>query len=203
MPPKKKVPKGPGRPPINPTSATAPFSNVVCPICEDHIDDDSHESIHCSGCCQSWVHSGCSGLTLSAFKIAKESGPFQCPSCRVNYLSNEISHLQQDLSNLSHSLSSHITSLESRLSSIEEPIILRSEGDREINRGLEDTTIPTTGNGDAIPPSTSKFSIVISGIPECSPGTRRNAHISHDFEKVAHVIHSVDNSISSAFIRDC
>uniref|UniRef100_A0A1X7V2D1 Reverse transcriptase domain-containing protein n=2 Tax=Amphimedon queenslandica TaxID=400682 RepID=A0A1X7V2D1_AMPQE len=77
---------------------------------------------------------------------------------------------QQDLSNLSHSLSSHITSLESRLSSIEEPIILRSEGDREINRGLEDTTIPTTGNGDAIPPSTSKFSIVISGIPECSPG---------------------------------
>uniref|UniRef100_A0A1X7TY66 Uncharacterized protein n=1 Tax=Amphimedon queenslandica TaxID=400682 RepID=A0A1X7TY66_AMPQE len=62
----------------------------------------------------------------------------------VNYLSNEISRLQQDLSNLAHSLSSRITSLESRLSSIEEPTIPRSEGDREINRGLEDTTIPTT-----------------------------------------------------------
>ena len=203
MPPKKKAPKGPGRPPINPSSATAPSSNVVCPICEDLIDDDSHESIHCSGRCQSWIHRGCGGLTLRAFKIAKESGPFHCPSCRVNYLSNEISRLQQDLSNLSHSLSSRITSLESRLSSIEEPVISRSEGGREINHGLEDTTIPTTGNGDAIPPSTSKFSIVISGIPECSPGTRRNARISHDFEKVADVIHSVDNFITLASIRDC
>ena len=53
-------------------SGASPSSSVVsCPICEDSIDDDVHESIFCSGQCQAYVHRGCGGLSHVAFEAAK------------------------------------------------------------------------------------------------------------------------------------
>ena len=57
-----------------------------------------------------------------AFEAAKVSGPCHCLSCRVNYLSHEVSCLKQDLSDLSNILSSCLTSLESKYTFISEEL---------------------------------------------------------------------------------
>ena len=62
------------------SEATKLSSAVSCPICEELIDDNVHESIFCSGQCQSYVHRGCGGLSHVAFEATKVSGPFHCPS---------------------------------------------------------------------------------------------------------------------------
>ena len=87
---------------------------------------------------------------------------------------------------------------------IEEPSLTRSGHDQQIpsNQRSEDTSNISAPGSDTSS-SSSKFSLVISGIPECPTGTRRNTRISSDFDKVADVIHSVEDSITTASIRDC
>lgn len=61
MPPKRK---GAGQ------TASKIDEQVVCPICEETIED---ESIQCDGICDSWLHRRCAGLSQQAFERASQS----------------------------------------------------------------------------------------------------------------------------------
>ncbi len=39
----------------------------TCPICDDEINDETHDSVHCDGYCQTWLHRGCAGLSTKKF----------------------------------------------------------------------------------------------------------------------------------------
>uniref|UniRef100_A0A1X7TVJ7 Endonuclease/exonuclease/phosphatase domain-containing protein n=1 Tax=Amphimedon queenslandica TaxID=400682 RepID=A0A1X7TVJ7_AMPQE len=155
------------------------------------------------------VTSSSGGLNRRTFQIAKDSGPFHCPSCRVNYLSNEISNLKRDLSDLSNSLSSRIAALESRFSTFTNEITsLRPDVDGPPtlsgNHDHENVSVPRNNvSGSSASTSSNKLSIVISGISECCQGTRRSDRISYEFDKVSSVICPIDPSVTQATIKDC
>ena len=52
--------------------------SVLCPVCEELIVDGDektpgHDSIECEGLCKAWLHSGCAGLSKTAFEVAASS----------------------------------------------------------------------------------------------------------------------------------
>ena len=50
-------------------SGATSSSPVSCSVCEDPIDDDVHQSIFCSGQCQSYVLRGCEALSWVALVL--------------------------------------------------------------------------------------------------------------------------------------
>lgn len=83
MPPKRK---GAGQ------TASNIDEQVVCPICEETIED---ESIQCDGICDSWLHRRCAGLSQQAFERASQSDEsFFCSLCRLYNSEKEIVSLR-------------------------------------------------------------------------------------------------------------
>ena len=198
-------------------SGASPSSSVVsCPICEDPIDDDVHESIFCSGQCQAYVHRGCGGLSHVAFEAAKGSGPFHCPSCRVNYLSHEVSHLKLDLSDLSSALSSRLASLESKFTSVSEEVaslrpVVNSAAPHVTAHSIPGTSSPQSSlfrspRHPKVPsPENRKFNLIVSGVPEAPEGQARLSRVNHDFERVSSIFSELLGTVNSPpiRIRDC
>ena len=179
-------------------SGATPLSSAVnCPICLDLIDDNIHESIFCSGQCQSYVHRGCGGLSHVALEAAKVSGPFHCPSYRVNYLSHEVSHLKQDLSDLSNTLSYCLTSLESKYTSISEELASQRPEHNSTTFHHPDSSIspPQLSRQASSSPKrpivssaeNRKFNLIVSGVPEAPEGQARLSRVNHDFEHVSSI----------------
>ena len=97
-------------------------SKCICPICDDGIDDATHDSIYCEGSCQAWVHRGCGGLSKSAHEKAKGLQTWCCPQCHLDAQSNEISALKKEVADLTQQFSSFKSHIESRLSTIPDEV---------------------------------------------------------------------------------
>ena len=185
--------------------------SFTCPICEESINDKSQASIFCSGVCQTWIHSGCGGLSPSALEGAKNSGPFHCPSCRVHYQFQELSQLKQEFADLSQMLLSRIASLEAKLTSVSEelsalrPLPHGSEGNSSPNDHSSDSTgISTSTAQPAHLPSSAKHSnrklnLIFHNIPDSPSNTSFTERLKHDFDAVTAAI---DSSVSSN-VQDC
>ena len=88
------------------TNKTSKKKQVICPVCDEAILDGrkGHESIHCDGLCQSWLHRRCTGLSKHAFAVVSASGygPFLCAFCRLDTLSKEITSLKATITSLTY-----------------------------------------------------------------------------------------------------
>ena len=133
-------------------------------------------------------------LSHVAIEAAKVSGPIQCPSCRVNDLSHEVSRLKQDHSDLSNFLSSRLTSLKSKYTSVSEELASRRP---LVNPHHSDSS--TSPSQLSRQPSSSpecpkvssaenrKFNFIVSGVPEAPEGQARLCRVNYDFERVSSI----------------
>ena len=133
-----------------------------------------------------------------AFEAAKGSGPFHCPSCRVNYLSHEVSHLKLDLSDISSTLSSRLASLESKFTSVSEEVaslrpVVNSTAPNVTSHSVPSTSSPQSSLSRSprhpkVPsPENRKFNLIVSGVPEAPEGQARLSRVNHDFEHVSSI----------------
>jgi len=148
-----------------------------CPICEEVIkeatdDSPGDEAIYCEGQCKAWSHHKCAGILKKAYEQASESeNPFYCMSCLQHY-NQEICQLNEQLA----LLSSKIPNLteggsNQQLDQTSHPEI------SAVNNSSKPPTVISHNNAPchshrAADTSARKCNIVLSGFPECPPGTK-------------------------------
>ena len=181
---------------------------VICPVCEDNIDDpsdnsDGDDSVFCEGFCNVWFHRRCAGLSIQAFKkLTKSKEPFMCYQCSLVKHKEEITNLKVMIQNLSKQV-------------IEIQNKVPESGDLHTNSKTNTTTTQqrsankqTSKAPNALPQtpksnSTERnFNIVVYGIIESPAGTFKSNRVKSDLEKLLPAISKADSTITSKSIKD-
>ena len=69
----------------------------TCSVCLDSITDE-HNSIHCEGCCDRWLHRCCVGLSKVFFNVWIDSDDtFYCPHCHLSKHKELLSSMQSTI----------------------------------------------------------------------------------------------------------
>jgi hypothetical protein len=181
----------------------------TCPICEERILDDSstskgHDAIFCDSMCKKWLHRQCAGLSKSSFAVVSKSNlPFACPRCSLSTLKDELAAMKATVG----VLTSDIAMLKSKLEHIEQkletPVINPSSASTKSNstcRSTEPNDIPSQSLSHTV--DNRKFNIILSGIPECPPGSSRNERSKCDLESVTNILTNADSNFNPLSISD-
>ena len=193
--------------------------NVICPICEEPVIDETHESIECEGMCKAWLHRGCAGLSKAAFQAATVSpDPFLCPHCRLVAQTSELSALKLSVSTLSSDLSSLkaiVDDLKAKACLPSPPVwvTVPNRTDSTSSAPLPAASSSSHGNPESVQlhaskspvhsSSDKKYNVVLFGVDECNVGISRHDRFHSDLSNVAEVLSEVDDTIQKQSIKDC
>ena len=156
---------------------------------DDVVGDDA---VYCEGECKAWLHCKCVCMSKLFYdKLSKSDDLYYCPNCASTRHSHEISELRKQIKALTDALvgvkalESKVTDLEGKLSTVRDGFasdkIIASSG-----------SVPPTpvANSNANQQRKSgafhdhKFNLIIRGIPECSPNTKRFEQLQLDQHKL-------------------
>lgn len=175
-----------------------------CPICEEVIkeatdDSPGDEAIYCEGQCEAWFHRKCAGISKKAYEQAGESeNPFYCMSCLQVHYNQEISQLKEQLALLFSKI----------------PKVTEGGSNQQLDQTYPETcavknslkppTVISQNDAPRRPADTSarKFNVVLSGLPECPPGTKKPDRNYADLKSATGILTEVDSSIQPLSIRD-
>ena len=180
---------------------------VVCPVCEDSIDDpsdqsDGDDSVFREGYCNVWFHRRCAGLSIQAFKkLTQSKEPFTCYQCSLVKHKEETANLKLMIQNLSKEVSEIKNKVfESKDSHNKSQANTSTTQQRSANKQP-----PTPKTLNTIPQAYSterSFNIVVYGINESPTGTSKPNRVKDDLEKLLPSISKVDATITSKSIKD-
>ena len=196
--------KGPAKKAVrNSKTGKVSFNNTgegteecICPVCLDKITDE-HDAIYCEGGCDGWLHRSCAGLSKVLFDVWRDcDDPFFCPHCRISKQEEVLSSMQTTI----HLLLQDVESLKSKIpeslqpNTPSEPSVASTHGPSQQTQ--QSNVIQQNNSSDR------KFNLVIQGIPECSPNTKRLERLQSDLTNVLRELSSLDNSIGSGCVKD-
>lgn len=182
----------------------------VCLICDVTIqdsDDEPNEALYCEGDCQGWLHRKCVGMTKKLYlTLGQSEEPYICPHCKLNAYQEEINNLKGTIK----SLTDELTHLKSKEESTYSAVAAASdEQDPATSHSVDQplssskVTKPDTKPPAGILPGDRKFNIVMFGITENPPDTRRPDRIKYDMTNCLNIITKLNPEINSQSIRDC
>ena len=140
----------------------------------------------CEGNCNAWVHKTCLGLNKQAYDALSESdSPYLCPHCMINKQTQEIDSLKQ----LVKASTNDLALIKNRSSASGENLNQSSASyndsgtvtNKDTIAGSSPNRYQTTFNSSMNYPSTDrKFNVIVYGIDENPPNTKRHARLKND-----------------------
>ena len=177
--------------------------NHVCPICDEIIKEQTKnkkgdDCIYCEGSCEAWLHRKCAGLSQTNFSEHRQLGDkeaFFCLHCQLKAYKVELTALKSSV----QSLSNMISQIEEKLSAQQQNPVEREMPITEPQAVIQDH--PVTNVASA-PSSDKKLNIVVYGIPENPPNTKRQERLQADIKNVLTAIPRTENPIDASAIKD-
>ena len=175
--------------------------NHVCPICDEVIKEQTKnkkgdDCIYCEGSCEAWLHRKCAGLSQVNFSEHRQLGDkeaFFCLHCQLKAYKAELTALKSSV----QSLSTMISQIEEKLTAQQQN---PSEKDTEPQTVTQDHPV---ANMASAPPSDKKLNVVVYGIPESPPNTKRQERLQADIKNVLSALPATESSIDASAIKDC
>lgn len=168
----------------------------VCCICNCVIEEgtdekDGEDGIFCEGSCNSWLHRKCAGLSNSIFQHLSDSKtPFLCVYCLLTNQAAQIAELKSTLAQLTSKFS-NLSNTPTNL--LDDTVVVSSKPDKP----KPDKPKPN------IVHSEKKFNVVVYGIEESPPETKKESRAEHDLQHLITSLSTIDSSIKSHSVKDC
>ena len=163
-----------------------------CIIVEDTDEKDGEDAIFCEGSCNSWLHRKCAGLSSSTFQHLSDSNkPFLCVYCLLSNQAVQIAELKSTLAQLTSKLSNDSSNLPASPNTPSNP----PDGTAAVPTKL-DKPKPSMVHSE------KKFNIVVYGIEESPPETKKESRTQHDLQHLITSLSAIDSSMKPHAVKD-
>ena len=164
-----------------------------CVIVEDTNEKDGEDAIFCEGSCNSWLHRKCAGLSSETFQHLSDSNkPFLCVYCLLPNQAVQIAELKSTLAKLTSKLSIDSSDLP-------------ASPNTPSNPPVDTAAVPTKLDKPkpSMVHSEKKFNIVVYGIEESPPETKKESRTQHDLQHLITSLSAIDSSMKPHAVKDC
>ena len=192
------------------------LAQANCPVCQrDIIEEDEEKDIArddallCEGNCNAWVHRTCLDLNKQAYDALSESdSPYLCPHCMINKQTQEINSLKQLVKALTKDLALLKNQPSASGENLGQSSAPRNDSGTVTNKdtiaGTNPNRLQTTSNSSINYPTTDrKFNVIVYGIDENPPNTKRHARLKNDIKAFHNALISASIQIEPSAIKDC
>lgn len=176
---------------------------TVCSICDDIIkvaceNSEGDDVVYCEGFCQAWSHRKCAGLSKQIFKVVWESeDPFLCPYCSMACYQKQIADLSKEV----ESLNSVISQLKGQ-DSVHNTEKAQSLPCHTPSRANPTDSVALSKSKPNMNYSDKKFNVVVYGIKESPPETKREIRTKNDLDNLISSLSDASLSIEPDAIKD-
>lgn len=193
----------------SPSSLNSSKTNVICPVCEERIVDESakrkgQDAVFCDHTCKTWLHRRCAGLSRDSFDaVSRSNSPFYCPQCRMNTQGEELLLLRESI----HHLTAAVLELKSTVARLEasENVSVPQFSPAMVTQSSPPSVLAPPHSSRSVPKSDSKYNLIFFGISECAKVTKYHDRVRSDHASISTLLQSVpgNDNLTSISVRDC